>query len=109
LGPRNVNAMMYERAYGISGVKSKVAKGEGRSTGGNTGGPVSAGDFTERPITETGMDRPFLIACCMFATSLVVVPLAIWRLREASCTDALFGACGRMTESYPASTAGLVL
>jgi membrane protease YdiL (CAAX protease family) len=48
-----------------------------------------AGDFTARPITETGVDRPFLIACCLFATSLVVVLLAIWRLREASSNDAL--------------------
>jgi membrane protease YdiL (CAAX protease family) len=42
-----------------------------------------AGDFTARPISETGVDRPFVIACCMFATSLVVVLLAISRLREA--------------------------
>jgi membrane protease YdiL (CAAX protease family) len=48
-----------------------------------------AGDFTARKITETGVDPPFLIACCVFATSLVIVLLAIWRLREASSTDAL--------------------
>jgi membrane protease YdiL (CAAX protease family) len=48
-----------------------------------------AGDFTARPITETGVDLLFLIACCVFATSLVIVLLAIWRLREASSTDAL--------------------
>jgi membrane protease YdiL (CAAX protease family) len=48
-----------------------------------------AGDFTARPITETGMDRPFLIACCVFATSLVAVLLAISRLREAVSTDEL--------------------
>jgi membrane protease YdiL (CAAX protease family) len=48
-----------------------------------------AGEFTARPITETGVDLPFLIACCVFATSLVIVLLAIWRLREASSTDAL--------------------
>ena len=47
-----------------------------------------AGDFTARPITETGMDRPFLIAC-VFATSLVVVLLAISRLRKAVPTDEL--------------------
>jgi membrane protease YdiL (CAAX protease family) len=47
------------------------------------------GDFTARPITETGVDRSFLIACCAFATSLVVVLLAIWKLREASSADAL--------------------
>jgi len=33
--------MMYERAYGISSVKSKVGEGEDRSTGDDTGGPVS--------------------------------------------------------------------
>ena len=48
-----------------------------------------AGDFAARPITETGVDRPFLIACCVFATSLVVVLLAIRRLREAWSADAL--------------------
>ena len=48
-----------------------------------------AGDFTARPITETGVDRPFLVACCVLATSLVVVLLAIWKLREATSTDAL--------------------
>src|SRR5260370_8954406 len=48
-----------------------------------------AGDFTARPITETGLDRPFLIACCVFATSLVVVLLAISRLREACSTNAV--------------------
>jgi membrane protease YdiL (CAAX protease family) len=42
-----------------------------------------AGDFTARPITETGVDRPFVLACCVFATSIVVVLLAISRLREA--------------------------
>jgi membrane protease YdiL (CAAX protease family) len=47
-----------------------------------------AGDFTARPISETGVDRSFLIACCVFATSLIVVLLAIWRLRQASSTDA---------------------
>ena len=47
-----------------------------------------AGDFTARPISETGVDRSFLIACCLFATSLVVVLLAILRLRQASSADA---------------------
>jgi membrane protease YdiL (CAAX protease family) len=42
-----------------------------------------AGDFTARPISETGVDRPFVIACCVFAASLAVVLLAISRLREA--------------------------
>jgi len=46
-----------------------------------------AGNFTARPITEVGVDRPFLIACCVFASSLVVVLLAIWRLRQAASTN----------------------
>jgi len=48
-----------------------------------------AGEFIARPITETGVDRPFFIACCVFAISLLVVLLAIWRLRESSSTDVL--------------------
>jgi membrane protease YdiL (CAAX protease family) len=48
-----------------------------------------AGDFTARPITETGVDPSFLIACGVLATSLVVVLLAIWKLRESASTDAL--------------------
>src|SRR5215469_5289962 len=48
-----------------------------------------AGDFTARPITETGVDRPFFIACFVFATSLVVALLAMWRLHEAVPTDDL--------------------
>jgi len=48
-----------------------------------------AGDFTARPITKTGADRAFLIAYCVFAASLVVVLLAIWRLRESFSTDVL--------------------
>jgi membrane protease YdiL (CAAX protease family) len=47
-----------------------------------------AGDFTARPISETGVDRPFLLACCVFTASLIVVLLSIWRLRQASSTDA---------------------
>jgi membrane protease YdiL (CAAX protease family) len=41
-----------------------------------------AGGFTMRPITETGVDRSFLIACAVFATSLLIVLLAISRLRR---------------------------
>jgi membrane protease YdiL (CAAX protease family) len=41
-----------------------------------------AGDFTARPITETGVDQPFLIACAAFATSFLIVLLAISRLRR---------------------------
>jgi len=48
-----------------------------------------AGDFSARPIAETGMDRAFLIACGVLATSLTVVLLAIWSLREAAATGKL--------------------
>lgn len=40
-----------------------------------------AGDFTARPISETGVDRQFLIACGAFAISLLVVLAAISKLR----------------------------
>ena len=40
-----------------------------------------AGDFTAQPITETGVDQPFLIACAAFTTSFLIVLLAISRLR----------------------------
>ena len=40
-----------------------------------------AGNFTARPISETGVDQPFLIACAVLATSLVIVLLAISKLR----------------------------
>ena len=40
-----------------------------------------AGDFTGQPITRTGVDQPFLIACAAFAISLFMVLLAIAKLR----------------------------
>jgi membrane protease YdiL (CAAX protease family) len=43
-----------------------------------------AGDFTARPIGETGMDQAFLIASAAFAISLVLVLLAISKLRRTS-------------------------
>ena len=42
-----------------------------------------AGDFTKRPVTETGVDQAFFIACAVFAISLFVVLLAISRVRRA--------------------------
>jgi membrane protease YdiL (CAAX protease family) len=42
-----------------------------------------AGDFTARPISETGVDRSFLIACAVLAASLFMVLLAISRLRRS--------------------------
>jgi membrane protease YdiL (CAAX protease family) len=41
-----------------------------------------AGDFAARPITETGVDWPFVIACVVFASSLLIALLAISRLRR---------------------------
>jgi membrane protease YdiL (CAAX protease family) len=39
-----------------------------------------AGDFTARTITDTGVDRPFVIACAAFTISLFMVLFAIARL-----------------------------
>jgi membrane protease YdiL (CAAX protease family) len=41
-----------------------------------------AGDFAARTISETGVDRPFLIASGVFAASLGITLLAISRLRQ---------------------------
>jgi len=40
-----------------------------------------AGDFTARPVNDTGVDQPFLIACTAFTILLFVVLLAISKLR----------------------------
>src|SRR5579864_2248592 len=40
-----------------------------------------AGDFTARTIADTGVDRPFIIACAAFTISLFMVLFAISRLR----------------------------
>jgi membrane protease YdiL (CAAX protease family) len=39
-----------------------------------------AGDFSARTITDTGVDRPFIIACAAFTISLFMVLFAISRL-----------------------------
>lgn len=41
-----------------------------------------AGDFGARPITEIGVDPPFLTACAALATALLMVLLAISRLNR---------------------------
>jgi membrane protease YdiL (CAAX protease family) len=41
-----------------------------------------AGEFSERTISQTGMDRPFLIAFFTFLISLGVVVFAIYKLRR---------------------------
>jgi membrane protease YdiL (CAAX protease family) len=41
-----------------------------------------AGEFTLRPIGETGVDQAFVIACVAACAMLAVTLLAIWRLRS---------------------------
>ena len=41
-----------------------------------------AGEFTLRPIGETGVDRAFVLACVAACAMLTVTLLAIWRLRS---------------------------
>jgi membrane protease YdiL (CAAX protease family) len=43
-----------------------------------------AGDFTARPITETGIDVSFSIACVVFIASLLIVLYAISTLRRTT-------------------------
>ncbi|MGA9354477.1 MAG: CPBP family intramembrane glutamic endopeptidase [Terriglobales bacterium] len=46
-----------------------------------------AGTFTARPISETDVDQPFVMAWVVFAISLVVVLLALSRLRATAPTS----------------------
>ena len=41
-----------------------------------------AGDFTARPIAETGVDRAFLVTCAVLTITLLTVLLGVWRLRR---------------------------
>jgi CAAX prenyl protease-like protein len=41
-----------------------------------------AGDFTALPISETGVDRSFVITCATLTASLLIVLLAIARFRK---------------------------
>jgi membrane protease YdiL (CAAX protease family) len=47
-----------------------------------------AGKFTAKPISETGVDQPFLIACAVLATSLLIVLLSILKLRRKTPSTA---------------------
>ncbi len=47
-----------------------------------------AGNFTAKPISETGVDQPFLIACAVLATSLLIVLLSILKLRRKTPSTA---------------------
>jgi len=41
-----------------------------------------AGDFTARPISETGVDGPFVTSCAALTISLLVTLFAMWKLRR---------------------------
>ena len=41
-----------------------------------------AGDFSQRPISEAGADRSFMITSCICAASLLIVLIAIFKLRQ---------------------------
>jgi len=40
------------------------------------------GDFPQHPISETGVDRSFVITSCTFVISLTIVLIAILKLRQ---------------------------
>jgi hypothetical protein len=40
-----------------------------------------AGTFSQRPISETGMDRTFAVECAVVVAALIVTILAIEKLR----------------------------
>src|ERR1700719_4190870 len=48
-----------------------------------------AGNFTARPITETGIDQPFVITCAVLAVALTIVLFAVWRLRRIQVSTTL--------------------
>lgn len=41
-----------------------------------------AGDFTARPISETGVDLGFLLTCVVLAACLLIVLHSVWQLRR---------------------------
>jgi hypothetical protein len=41
-----------------------------------------AGDFTARPISETGVDQLFLITCGVLSISLAIVLQSVRKLRQ---------------------------
>jgi hypothetical protein len=47
-----------------------------------------AGTFTARPISESGVDGPFVVACGVFTISFSIVLLAISRLRRETPSNA---------------------
>jgi membrane protease YdiL (CAAX protease family) len=51
-----------------------------------------AGEFTARPITETGIDFSFVVSSVIFVVALVLVLVAILKLRSANFYDRRFNA-----------------
>jgi membrane protease YdiL (CAAX protease family) len=63
-----------------------------------------AGDFTARPIGETGVDTPFLIASAVLAIMLGTVLFAARRLRQLNQIESIFNTAGgpsRLTAFIP--------
>lgn len=48
-----------------------------------------AGNFTARPIIETGIDQAFVITCIVFATALIIVLLAVSKLARIKVSTAV--------------------
>ena len=48
-----------------------------------------AGNFTAKPITEIGIDRPFLITCTVFSITLLIVLVAVWKLARIKVSTAV--------------------
>jgi hypothetical protein len=46
-----------------------------------------AGTFSARPISETGVDRSFALACAVFILALLVVLVALSRLRKINLLE----------------------
>jgi hypothetical protein len=47
-----------------------------------------AGVFSARPISETGVDPPFLIACAALTAGLAITLASVWRLRAQASAPA---------------------
>jgi hypothetical protein len=46
-----------------------------------------AGTFSARPISETGVDRSFSLACAVFVIALIVVLVDLSRLRKINLLE----------------------
>jgi hypothetical protein len=63
-----------------------------------------AGNFTAYPITQTGLDPPFLIACAVFAASLSIVLFSIQKLRRTASPNPASPAQTAAPSPSPAQT-----